>query len=56
VEPNAGDIRKLPGTVIKNTKTGEVMHTPPQDYNEITQYLSNLEKYILLLNLVVKLN
>lgn len=46
VEPGAGDIRKLPGTVIKNTKTGEVMHTPPQDYDEITQYLSNLEKYI----------
>lgn len=46
VEPGAGDIRRLPGTVIKNTKTGEVMHTPPQDYDEIMRYLSNLEQYI----------
>ncbi len=46
VEPSAGDIRRLPGTVIKNTKTGEVMHTPPQDYDEIMRYLSNLEQYI----------
>lgn len=46
VEPEAGDIRKLPGTVIKNTKTGEVLHTPPQNYKEISDYLTNLEKYI----------
>lgn len=46
VEPEAGDIRKLPGTVIKNTKTGAVLHTPPQNYEEISDYLANLEKYI----------
>ena len=46
VEPEVGDIRKLPGTVIMNTKTGEVLHTPPQNQAEIESYLSNLEKYI----------
>jgi len=46
VEPEAGDIRKLPGTVIKNAKTGAVLHTPPQNYEEISDYLANLEKYI----------
>ena len=29
-----------------NTKTGEVLHTPPQNQEEIEEYLSNLEKYI----------
>lgn len=46
VEPEVGDLRKLPGTVIMNTKTGEVLHTPPQNQEEIEEYLSNLEKYI----------
>lgn len=46
VEPEAGDLRKLPGTVIINTKTGEILHNPPQNYEEICDYLSNLEKYI----------
>ncbi len=38
-------IRKLPGTVLKNPKTQEVVYTPPQDYNEIITLLDNLEKY-----------
>ena len=46
VEPEAGDLRKLPGTVIMNTKTGETLHTPPQNHEEISDYLTNLEKYI----------
>lgn len=46
VEPEVGDLRKLPGTVIMNTKTGEVLHTPPQSKDEIEYYLYNLEKYI----------
>lgn len=46
VEPEVGGIRKIPGTVIMNTSTGEVLHTPPQDEKEIRDYLSNLEKYI----------
>lgn len=46
IEPNVGGIRKVPGTVIMNTATGEVMHTPPQAEGEILDLLSNLEKYI----------
>lgn len=46
IESNKGGIRKLPGTVIKNTKTGEIVHTPPQSEKEILDYLANLEKYI----------
>ena len=46
VEPETGGLRKLPGTVIMNTKTGETLHTPPQSYAEISDYLANLEKYI----------
>ena len=39
-------IRKLPGTVIRNDLTGEIVHTPPQSPDEIIDYLSNLEKFI----------
>lgn len=46
IEPNVGGIRKIPGTVILNTKTKEVLHTPPQGECEIRDYMSNLEKYI----------
>lgn len=46
IEPEVGGIRKIPGTVIMNTSTNEVLHTPPQNENEIRDYLSNLEKYI----------
>ena len=46
IEPNVGDIRQLPGTEIINSQSGEIVHTPPQSYQEIMTYLSNLEKYI----------
>lgn len=39
-------IRKLPGTVLKNPKTDEVVYTPPQDPSDIISLLSNLETYI----------
>jgi Fic family protein len=40
IENNAG-IRKMPGTVLKNDKTGEVVYTPPQEKDEILELLSN---------------
>ena len=40
IENNAG-IRKMPGTVLKNDKTGEVVYTPPQEKDEILDLLSN---------------
>lgn len=46
IEPNKGEIRKLPGTVLKNESTGEVIYTPPSGREEIISYLDNLEQYI----------
>lgn len=40
IENNAG-IRNMPGTVLKNDKTGEVVYTPPQEKDEILDLLSN---------------
>ena len=42
---NAG-IRKQIGTVLKNDKTGEVIYSPPQHYDEIMNLLENLFLYI----------
>ena len=46
LEPNNGAIRRLPGTVLKNQQTGEVVYTPPQDYETIMRLLANLEQFI----------
>lgn len=46
IEPSVGDIRRIPGTFIVNTKTNKILHTPPQSEDEIMSYLSNLEQYI----------
>jgi len=39
-------IRKVPGTVLKNPRTEEVVYTPPQDFNLIQQLIQNLESYM----------
>ncbi len=46
LEENSAGFRKLPGTTLKKTSTGEVIYTPPQDYDEIIRLMTNLEKYI----------
>ena len=46
IEHNNAGIRKTLGTVIKNNATGEIVYTPPQNYNDIIDYLNNLEEYI----------
>ena len=46
LEENNQGIRRTPGTIIQNTSTGEIVHTPPQNYEEILTYMSNLERYI----------
>lgn len=46
VEHNDAGIRNMPGTVIKNATTGETVYTPPQEKNEILEYMKNLENYI----------
>jgi Fic family protein len=46
ITENDAGIRKQIGTVLKNDKTGEVIYTPPQNYNEIIDFLTNLFNYI----------
>jgi Fic family protein len=46
LEGNRAGFRKLPGTVLKNDRTGQVIYTPPQDHETIVRLMSNLEKYI----------
>jgi len=46
LEGNKAGFRKLPGTTLKNTSTGEIIYTPPQDPDEIKDLMTNLEKFI----------
>lgn len=46
IEKNRAGIRKLPGTVLRNEKTGETVYTPPSNEEEIRNLIGNLEKYI----------
>jgi len=45
VENNAG-VRKLPGTSLVNDTTGEVIFTPPQNYDEICMLLDNFCRFL----------
>lgn len=46
LEGNSAGFRKLHGTALKNSSTGETIYTPPQDINEINKLMTNLEKFI----------
>jgi cell filamentation protein, protein adenylyltransferase len=46
LEKNKAGFRKLPGTALKNSVTGEVIYTPPQDYDSIVKLMTNLESFI----------
>jgi Fic family protein len=46
IEENIAGIRKLPGTVLKNDATGEVIYAPPVGENVLLDYMINLENYI----------
>jgi Fic family protein len=46
LEKNDAGVRKQAGTNLKNTFTGEIIYTPPQDYETIQELLTNLESYI----------
>jgi Fic family protein len=46
LEGNRAGFRKLPGTALKNSSTGETIYTPPQDINEINKLMANLEKFM----------
>lgn len=46
LEKNKAGFRKLPGTALKNSVTGEIIYTPPQDYDSIVKLMTNLESFI----------
>lgn len=46
LENNRAGFRKVPGTALRHSHTGQVIFTPPQDYNEIVRAITNLVKYI----------
>jgi Fic family protein len=46
LEKNNAGLRKLPGTDLKNARTGEVVYTPPQDAKLIEDLMANLIEYI----------
>ena len=46
LEKNSAGFRKLPGTALKNAITRETVYTPPQEYSEILDLMSNLEEFI----------
>lgn len=46
LEQNNAGLRKLPGTNLKNARTGEVVYTPPQHPDEIESLMHNLALYM----------
>jgi Fic family protein len=46
LEENKAGFRKLPGTTLKDDRTGEVVYTPPQHYREIEDHMRNLEQFL----------
>ena len=46
LEENDAGFRKQLGTILMNERTGETVHTPPQDGKEIESLMSNLEKFM----------
>jgi Fic family protein len=46
LEHNNAGIRKLPGTALKNTVTGEIIYTPPDNEATILRLLKNYEDYL----------
>jgi len=46
LEQNKAGLRKVPGTNLKNQKTGEVVYEPPQNGEEIKLLMQNLEAFI----------
>ncbi len=46
LKQNEAGIRTLPGTQIKNDRTGEVVYTPPEGEGAIREKLKDLEQFI----------
>lgn len=46
LEGNDAGFRRLPGTDLKESATGRVVYTPPQEFDQIAQLMSDLERFI----------
>jgi Fic family protein len=46
LEENNAGIRKLPGTALRNSVSGKIIYTPPDQPDSIHSLLSNMEKFI----------
>lgn len=46
LEQNDGGIRSQSGTTLKNKNTGEIIYTPPQNYDDLVKLMTNLERFI----------
>ena len=46
LEQNRAGLRKLPGTVLKNDTTGQIIYEPPQDAAEVEKLMGNLIDFI----------
>ena len=45
LEHNSAGFRSVPGTALKKND-GEVVYTPPQNHQQILEYMNNLERFI----------
>ena len=46
IKKNSAGFRKIPGTELKNDRSGEVVYIPPQNLSGILDLMNNLEKFI----------
>jgi Fic family protein len=46
LEENAAGIRKLPGTALRHSVTGDIIYTPPDRLDTIVRLMTNLDDYI----------
>jgi len=46
LEKNVAGFRKLPGTKLINEKSGDVVYTPPQDFNTVIVLMENFVAFI----------
>ncbi|MCX7986208.1 MAG: Fic family protein [Bacteroidales bacterium] len=46
LEQNDAGYRRLPGTSLINESTGQIVYTPPQDYDTICKLMDNLVEFI----------
>ena len=46
LEENNAGLRKLPGTALINDLTNEVIYTPPDNFDTVSDLMKNLEQYL----------